>query len=151
MSAFIVSHDHIDVLLTFAVNHQVSYFIPATPPATDSAWVTINAGNASEVGTLLLDENERSVRTRYPNDEPGELPGSDADTVSYRFKPFDAPALHVLKACDCFDYQACETDDYEATLAHRIINAIRASATSGLPGYLDAPWESHRPVKVGAP
>lgn len=28
MSAFIVSHDHIDALMTFAIEHRVSYYVP---------------------------------------------------------------------------------------------------------------------------
>lgn len=140
MSAYIVSHAHIDALLTFAARHNVDYYV-------GDERVTITAFNATEIGAILLDENERSVRTRYPDDAPGDLPGTDGETAeSYKWGPFEVPALHVLKGCDAFDYQACETDDYHATVAHKIIAAIRATATMQLPGYDAAPWEISRPV-----
>lgn len=68
MSAFIVSHDHIDALLTFAKLHRVAYYVPQSicnkPGGTR---VTIDDDTVSEVGRILLDENERSVRHRYPD------------------------------------------------------------------------------------
>lgn len=140
MSAYIVSHSHIDALLTFAARHRVDYFV-------GDERVTITAFNATEIGCILLDENERSVRTRYPTDAADELPGTDDEsTASYKWGPLEVPALHVLKGCDCFDYQACETDDYHSTVAHKIIAAIRATATMQLPGYDAAPWQINRPA-----
>ena len=54
----------------------------------------------------------------------------------------DAP-VQPGKSCD-YCYQACETDDYEDTLAARIIRGISAKAVGCLPGYEDAPWEINR-------
>jgi hypothetical protein len=149
MSAFIVDHDTIDALLTLAVGRKVSYYVAATETR-----VQITAHNAEEVGRLLLTENERSVYHRYPDSKAGNLPGRIGEDVSsYRFRFIHAPlpAVVVLKSCDCFDYQACETDDYETSLAHAIVHAIRKECIRALPGYDGAPWGYVRPAPVRAP
>jgi hypothetical protein len=148
MSAYIVGHDHIDALLTFATRRDrfgpVSYL-----PASGNR-VEITSYNATEIGRILLTENERSVRHRYPGDAPGDLPGtSGEDAARYSFRPWQPqspPAVAILKGCDCFDYQACETDDYDTSLAARIIEAIRKRAIHRLTDYENAPgWEFRRP------
>ena len=93
------------------------------------------------------------MRYRYPHDDVRELPGSVSDSAKYKFRlwPLAAPldALVILKACDGFDYQACETDDYEQSVACCIVNAIRGYAIRRLPGYSASPgWELTRPVKA---
>jgi hypothetical protein len=153
MSAFVCGHDHIDALLTFAMRRDtygpVSYWLDST-----KARVTITRKNADEIGAILLDENERSVGERYTDCRPGDFPGTiGQDASSYRFREWTAPltAVSVLKACNCFDYQACETDDYRASLANTIIEAIRHRAIGRLPGYDDAAgWEFRRPAAIKA-
>lgn len=158
MSAFIVSHDHIDALLTFAKLHRVSYYVPQSicnkPGGTR---VDINGETATEIGAILLSENERSVRHRYPDIVAHDLPGTiGEDAAGYRFREFAEvyrmPAAQkcawVLNGCRCFDYQSCETDDYERSLAHRIIRAIEAAAIRALPHIEDAPWEINRKVEA---
>lgn len=154
MSAFIVSHDHIDALLTFAKLHRVDYYVPQhvcnVPGGTR---VDITSDNATEVGAILLTENERSVRCRYSDIDPTDLPGTIGENAAgYRFREFSdlyrLPAgkkcAWILNACRCYDYQACETDDYEQSLAHRIVEAIQAAAIRALPHIEDAPWEINR-------
>src|SRR5262245_1730456 len=147
MSAFIVGHDHIDALLTFATSRNphggVSYLVSETGNR-----VEITARNATEIGRILLTENERSVRHRYPSDSPDNLPGTiGEDAATYRFKQWGKPlsAVAILKGCDCLDYQCCETDNYEESLAAAIVNAIRGRAIRQLPGYDQASgWEFDR-------
>ena len=149
MSAYIVDHDHIDALLSYAIKQNVSYTVPVT-----KSRVEITERNATEIGRILLDENERSVRYRYPGSDADDLPGTiGQDSASYKFKrwPVGHPlaALTIMKACDGFDYQACETDDYSETLACRIVNTIRSYAITRLPEYSNAPgWSLTRPVKT---
>jgi len=146
LSAYIVDHDHIDALLSYGIEHDVRYVIRES-----NACVNICRTNATEIGRILLDENERSVRYRYPDCDVDELPGTigqNAATYKFRRWPTLLPALTVLKACDGFDYQASETPDYETSLAAIVIRAIRKWAITRLPGYSDAPgWSMHRPVK----
>jgi len=139
MSPFIVGHDHIDALLTFALDSRrggpVSY-------VANNICVRITEENVTEIGRHLLMENERSVRYRYPNH------GSFCENAeNYKFRPWTTPliAVSILKACDCFDYQSCETGDYWQSLACTIIDAIRTRAIRRLPGYNDARgWEFRR-------
>jgi len=147
MSAFLVPADHIDALLTFAIDKRVSYFVAET-----SARVTITTANAEEIGRILFEENERSVGHRYGEDDPDEMPGSKGENcATYRFRYFAEPVAPVviLKGCACYDYQACETDGYRTSLAHTIIRAVEAKAIRALPGYENGPgWtiDRQRPV-----
>ena len=121
MSAWIVSDAHIDALITYA--HSGGYD-RVNRPETET-----------ELGQILVNENYRSVNARYRN-EYGE-------PHRYTFKPYiDKPLkpVVVIKLCNCFDYQACETDDYPKTPAAHIVESIRDRAISNLPGYDDAPW-----------
>jgi hypothetical protein len=146
MSAYIVSHDHIDALLTFATsepNNPVTFVMPITGNR-----VEITRESLTETGRVLLKENERSVRHRYPGDTDAKFHGRIGDNeADYKFKEWGKPltALSILNGCNCFDYQACETDDYHESLACRIIDAIRHRAILRLPGIKDAPgWEFSR-------
>jgi hypothetical protein len=157
MSAFVVSHDHIDAMLTWAVDNKFSYWNNQT-----QGWATVRRDNATDVGQMLLRENVRSVLHRYPDcKEGGEMPGTIGETPeNYRFRVFE-PFVHmprgkmclwVFKATQCFDYQACETDDYEGSQAARFMNELRSSVIMKMPGYNDAPWGIDRPeiLSVGA-
>lgn len=142
MSAFIVSHDHIDALMTYAAFSRISYW---NPEARDRTVVT-NI-NAEEVGRILLHENERSVRHRYSDFGPDDLPGTiGEDAASYHFRLFQRSltAIQAIKAVNCLEYQSCEHDDWEGSLAWRICQAIKSHATHHLPGYDLAAWEINR-------
>ena len=141
MSAFVVGHDHIDGLLTFALAHSVSYW-------TGRESVTIARDNVSEIGRLLLDENEQSVGFRYGEHDPEDMPGTIGEqAANYQFRAFAAPIppIVILKACDCYDYQACEHDGWESSVAKRIVDAIRGSAVRRLPDWDKAAgWQLRR-------
>jgi len=129
MSAFIVNKKHIDALVTWAgaQHYQIHYY----PNGGD--WLPI-AGREDEVGQVLVNENYRSVNYRYDeSDKPDR----------YLWSQYSQPlsAVQVIKACNCFDYQACETDDYPDSEATAIIKAIREQAIRQLPGYEEAQWE----------
>lgn len=138
MSAFHVGHAHIDALLNFASGHD-----PVTVYFPDEGRLTFSTDNATDIGKTLLLENERSLEYRYP----GETDHGDETAANYKFRLSikTHSALVILKACDCFDYQSCETPDYGSSKAHRMIEAIRHRAIRSLPGYSDADgWEIKR-------
>jgi hypothetical protein len=145
MSAYIVGHAHIDALLTFALSKRYGRRVVYTANET---LIEINCDNASEIGRILLTENERSVRHRYPNAAANDLPRTiGEDSANYEFSPFDGglTPVAVLKGCDCFDFQAYETDDYKSSIACAIIDAIRKRAIICLPEYNLAPgWDFTR-------
>ena len=86
------------------------------------------------LGALLLAENVRSVRHRYPNDPPDR-------TDPYRFRPVDPDRLRldwVITQCRCLMYQSCESPDYDTTLARAITAEIAEHAIDLM---IDgAPW-----------
>lgn len=157
MSAFIVSHDHIDAILTYAIQRRMSYWNPElhTRP-------TIDRASATEIGRILLEECERSVSYRYPGDSPDQLPGKIGErAASYAYRAYFhmAPtpggqlracgslnAVQCIKAVNCLEYQSCEHPGWEASLAHRICQDIKAAAVHDLPGYDAAEWEINRKV-----
>lgn len=73
---------------------------------------------ADLIGQMLWDENYRSVNYRYSESEL---------TPDYRATLVDAPLspVAVLKAIDCYEYQACESPDWAQTRAHSFVTAMR--------------------------
>lgn len=131
MSAFIVTDNHIHALVGYAIRHDVSYRVNGNR-------VAITENNADEIGQILVDENYRSVHQRYAERTKGYF--GDAES-GYKFKRQPLPdAVTMIKAVHCFEYQACETDDWEKSIAHSICEAIIDAAIRKLPGYDAAPW-----------
>lgn len=109
------------------INTIVSYFVHTKATVHgEGAWLRIgekydylNYDHAEEVGKILMDENIRSVNSRYAQDT-----GSD-----YKFE-YDAtahkrPMGNIIGALECYEYQACETDDWHTTNAHEIVQQLR--------------------------
>jgi hypothetical protein len=139
VSAYIVGDDHIDALLTYAIDNKVGYYV-------NNGWVYIDDRNVTEIGRILMTENERSVAHRYGDNRLDEMTGEET-AANYKYRRWRKPlqALEVIKGCNCFDYQACETDDYDQSLAKTIVGAIRERAVYKLPGYDNAGgWEFRR-------
>jgi len=87
-----------------------------------------------EQGQALVDQNYRSVNHRYHE---------DAEPYQFRWRPF-LPRLspvEIIKACNCYRYQSCETPDFKETEAYAIMTALRERAIIHLPGYEEAAWE----------
>lgn len=112
MSAFIVGKTHIDAMLT-----------PLQSYNSDD--------ELSEMGNTLWQENYKSVNYRYRENEVAP---------EYRFTSNAQSNVQVLKLCDCYDYQSCETDVYEDSEAYKIVNMIRKIVCSSLDGYDEAEW-----------
>lgn len=135
MSAWLVSKDHIDLLVTAAINcgaleqREISHLAGA--PAF------IRDFSADQVGKALWDANQRSLTARYGDRATRTLP-------AYRWAAVtEAAALAapvVLKACNCFDYQACEVDRYPDTWAAVWIDRLREKQICRVAGYEAAPW-----------
>jgi hypothetical protein len=143
MSAFTVGTAHIDTLVNAARAFGGAEFVDQRA--------------ADLLGAMLWDENYRSVNHRYSESEP---------TPDYRAQLVDADLspVAVLKAIDCYEYQSCESPDWDQTRAHAFITALRniilgrhtdlgrqvpqrhdrnrtTEAYHYLPEYDTAPWE----------
>jgi hypothetical protein len=133
MSAFIVNQNHINALVSAMLDGHMSYW-----DGHNRVFVTRH--NAEETGRILLAENVRSVNYRYR----GELDDDEKNAAaSYRFTQFARrlSPVQLIVAVHCLDYQSCETEDYENSIAWRICQAIISAACHQLPGYDSAKWE----------
>ena len=133
MSVFIVSPEHINVLLDAALRYTDE--IGMTVYAADGQALTIDRTNRDQVGQMLLDTNAASVGARH--EETPEL-YIYSYTTPVRF---DWEAVDVLKAISCFEYQACEAPGWEGSAARAFCEGLRRAVIPALPGYTDAPWE----------
>lgn len=94
----------------------------------DSTWI--------KAARILYHENERSICARY----------KDAKRFAFEESSYANPLVRpitpveAIKACDCYDYQACETRDYRDTLARALVDMVRSAAVTSLPGYEQAKW-----------
>ena len=129
MSAFLCTDYHFNTLAAYAANQErrIGWSGHTNPQIT---------------ATLLKKENVRSLHHRYPDDPwwrdtDAEFEAAIIFDSSIQYP--DDPAT-ILKACDCYDYQSCETDDYRQSEAAKLIDGIRSYAIHNLPGYDDAPW-----------
>jgi len=124
MSAWLVSREHIDALVTIFARSDGRR--PALDPET-------------AVGRLLWEENRRSVAYRYPGDEAmiGEF--DPEYTYTPRLQP-PRPAVANLKLVRCYEYQSCEHPGWEQSEAYRLCQRMTGYLVSELPGYDEAPW-----------
>jgi hypothetical protein len=126
MSAYVVPHDHIDVLAfnSGAMSHERYFW--------NGDWHKLTSWQ--EVGEILLAENVRSVNYRYSEqveDEPYRfvLPHR-------RYTP-----VEIIRACDGYMSQASHSPDWRETQAYAIVKRIRERAIRKLDGYDAAQWE----------
>lgn len=134
MSAWMCDDCHLTALAAFAVKHDLA-----------------GGHCVDQVRILLGDANVASLRARYGDREDyhgASCPHAMANT-------FDMAA--IVKACDCYAYQACEHRGWEKSGARLLIAKIRRAAldlagwrgrdpaeldvgSKAMPGYNDAAW-----------
>lgn len=160
MSAFIVGNDHIDLILTAGLDltcrggSPLRWHAPEEPEGEadyerGEVWGstaietaqrrtrTLSRETVESVGLMLLAQNYASVNHRYNENEWAPI-------YRYRGVPHMPSAVQVLKALDCYEYQACETPGYDTTEAFDFIRALRKRMIQKLVGYSDAKWEWSR-------
>lgn len=120
MSCFVVPDFHIDALVSWAVANHAGAFIGGLTPR--------------ELAAELHLANCAAYRERY-GDDPGE-------SYAFTMRPevHAMPAVQVIKACDCLDYQCGDWVDYPGSIAERAVQVIRNTATYLIPGYRAAAW-----------
>lgn len=124
MSAFVCSKKHIGALARWLTNvcgndHR-------------SEW---DEGFAYYFRTLM-DENIRSVCTRYEDDNP-EAYAYTVNEESWADAPLIEDAKQILGLALCYEYQACETEDWQTTPAYRLLLRILFTAAGRVPGVSD--------------
>jgi hypothetical protein len=146
MSAWLCSSDHLDLLAcAFVELNQTQFTQPRSElhrlEAYRSTVRNSTSGLPSDATTravaeavkqILYTENLHSLRCRYGEREPAhpEAPEAcEAYRVPHLSRRFDAGHMDNLKVLyghvRCYGYQACESDDYEQSLAAQIMQSIR--------------------------
>jgi hypothetical protein len=114
MSAFVVSTAHIDTIVSAAIDLEL--FAARTDHGTLER---VCHETATAFGTMLL----------------AEL----VATYTFRYRPCVRAGI-AAKVLDCFDYQSCETDNYEKSLAYAFTCRMAKALNKHLAGYEAAPW-----------
>lgn len=162
MSAYVVDGRTIDYMIAWAGRHRGNHAngprVMLTPEEYDAwigagnghllsgdrdfAYVYIGRMRETEAGRILMGENVRSVRTRYPDIAPDDLPGpsDQAEVWGYTFRAIGVEPRPdwTYECCRCWQYQSCETEDHEDTLAWRMVEAIKKDAADAMAE--GAPW-----------
>jgi hypothetical protein len=144
MSAFILDKDHIDYLVTAAIDlGRGGLYWKGRMVTTDYA---------NDFGAMLIAENINSIRYRYPDWD--DLP----DPSAYAYERFFIPGYsykesvehiaQVLKAISCYEYQTCEHPEWPESEAKRVCDRLRSAYIYRLPGYEEAEWEVTRRENV---
>lgn len=121
MSAWIVTHNHIDTLVYWGIARGL-----------------IPADGADSAGHALWSENIASVAYRYPADRSGHRPGplgfEDEEALTYSYAaptqndegdPYDAAS--AVRLVESYGYQSCEHPQWPESWAYYYHNRLRAS------------------------
>ena len=135
MSAFVVDQEHIDELVSAAIDLEIRARL-----ATDRGYRQVNHENASDFGRMLWAENVRSVIHRYRLSGSGEALEYEAAVEAYRFTWRLVSPGRAAKRLACLEYQACECDDWKESSAYDFGSQMARALIAKLPGYAEAPW-----------
>jgi hypothetical protein len=119
MSAFLCSDKHIFELAKYYVEKCQQY--------------SSSKMSFKEAAEILYKENCNSLAARYGDEfEPIEIPVNHVSTIDNLFV--------MAKQVDCYEYQACEHDEWEASKAHEMCKSIKYHLFSNHPDYEAAHW-----------
>lgn len=155
MSAYIVDKNHILFLVAAALSRRLNGHFGFSWSTPEGGRRTLRQGDyetAADVANMLWCENIASVSHRYPRESSAELPGSvgvsfvvttkDIQTAHY----FQIDPVQVLKACNCYCYQACEHPAWETSEAKTFVVSLKETAIRALSGYEEAEWGAPKPI-----
>ncbi len=148
MSAYLCADDTFDYLaglMKKGRSHQTFTFYLTQDEARllvavgvlDSMRDKLNGiSDTEELVTIIRRENITSIVARY-----GETASGDAHP--YTMRPIEGSyisGIAALKTLACLNYQSCEADTYQASIAKRLIDELKNHAIQFIPGYEAAPW-----------
>jgi hypothetical protein len=144
MSAFMVSKEHIDLLVHLALWGPSSIEVPF------GQWRPYNPlelDKANELGELLVKENLSSIHCRYPDTitNPDATPGPCEQywlkPYEYRDPQYRMTCLEALNAIACYEYQSSEHPEWKQSQAREFCEHLRKRVVSVLPGINSTPWQ----------
>ena len=104
MSAYVVSHETISVLVKGFEIYGVDY---------KAENINNDLNKKKRIGQSLLDQNYASANIRYSENELNSF-----ITPEFIYKDLDVDAGMIYGCIQCYEYQACETDDYFESKLH---------------------------------
>lgn len=138
MSCFICDDAHITALAAYAVRHGIA------DTTRLAALARIHGESLTDVEALaaeMFNENVASFRARYQGRHESDIGSFTFDretSIKVRVGAFSPIA--IIKSAQCFEYQACEHDDWKHSYTKSVINGIISHAITELPGYSAASW-----------
>lgn len=145
MSAFVCGDKTVKLLAIFAAQSDPSRMREARAREDGNKTGLRNIDDVdpypTEIALQLHAENVRSVNHLYAHN-PAAQSAFDPPTVTYRDieSLLNTDLVQVLKSAQCFEYQACETDDWPTSLAHKYLEQAKWQAIRKLPGWDSADW-----------
>jgi len=117
MSAFYVSHDHINAILTYIRENRIRYW------HDPSKVMDYNDENLTKAGQWLLHTNRKSLKTSY-GEKHSKIIGEGKEPEKYTFsadarmkemidKNKNEAHLRFFKMIECLDHQCCELPEME--------------------------------------
>ncbi len=104
MSAYVVSHETISVLVKGFEIYGVDY---------KAENINNDLNKKKRIGQSLLDQNYASANQLYSENELKSF-----ITPEFIYKDLDVDAGMIYGCIQCYEYQACETDDYFESKLH---------------------------------
>jgi len=138
VSAFIVSQAHIAAMIdSIPITRERTESTPQFQQAYGSYYWhekrRFFLRKEQEIGQELLHQNYRSVNARY--NESTLTPVYKGGSLNRRLSP-----IEIIKLCHSYNYQSCETGDWEDTEAYAISKAIEGIMVRRIEGYHEAQW-----------
>lgn len=118
MSAFIVTKEHIDAIVTPVQESRIHNG-------------QMDGMDVDQIGQALWTLNYESVNYRYHGNN---LP------PRYQWKKKVVSPVEALKLLNCYHYQSCEQPNYKQSPAYELMEAIQDIIIDSLPGYNEAEW-----------
>jgi hypothetical protein len=124
MSAFVVSREHIEYLVSAGVKHGAGY--------TWNGKYVLVSDWTTRIGQLLWDENVKSVNARYRlQDKAGRYVHRTTAEID---------AAQALKLANSLAYQSCEHSGWGMSEAFAVLNGLKNAAIEHVAGYKGAKW-----------
>lgn len=131
MSAYIVSEKTIHAIVKGFLQYDVKF---ESEGYTEPIQIIINYQElANGIGQALLNQNYISVNCRYREDTP---------TPTYTYEDVAINEGVLLGCIQCYNYQACETDDYFESKLYESLQRLKNAMLERMilaKGY-EIPW-----------
>lgn len=131
--------------------YQVSRAHVATLALFGEGGISRRFGGLVGLANLLAQANVESLKARYPQDEVEAHEFKNEAAVYNAARIELMQPLVMLKAVQCFEYQACEYEGWSASDAKLACSWLKAEAIRKLPGYDEAAGWSIEDAPKGAP